>query len=234
MLYRFISEHHGLEALQTRIWKVGRILELNDPLDCRPVIIKDGKPLGHSDPIPISLRKIYENLGIICYSEAMEDTVMWSHYGHIHAGIALGFDFLQCPPHQVQYPEDNKRSRIDVDALPANYLTAEASVEEIGKHFLLKAHGWSYEREYRHFIPLNQCEMKGLHYFTRLPMENLLSVVIGMNARCSARDIKQLLCPPSSDVREHFTEVKICKAKIDLEHYRVVPDEADLSEFELE
>jgi len=39
MLYRYLSEEFALQVLQTREWKVGRLLELNDPADCQPTLI---------------------------------------------------------------------------------------------------------------------------------------------------------------------------------------------------
>jgi hypothetical protein len=38
MVYRYLNEQYGLEALQNREVKVGRLLELNDPADCRPIL----------------------------------------------------------------------------------------------------------------------------------------------------------------------------------------------------
>ena len=233
MFYRYLSEQHALDALQKRCWKVGRILELNDPLDCRPVICQDGKPLDPSAPLPPALRKTYEALGVICYSQSIEDSVIWSHYGDKHAGIALGFEFSMQPPHRMKYPKDNKRLRINADELPPAYLSPKASAEELGKSFLLKAHSWEYEQEFRHFTLLSECKMNGAHYFQRLPMENLRRVVIGLHTKCSPYDIKQLLCPPDCELGTHHTNVQIYKAKIDLEYYRVVLDNVSF-DFELD
>jgi hypothetical protein len=235
VVYRYLQEQYALEALQKRRWKIGRILELNDPLDCRPVIYQNGSPLDPSEPLPPALRKAYESLGIICYSGSVEDPVIWTHYGDKHAGIALGFEYTSYAPHEVSYPKDNKRFRIDVDDLPPAYLSPKAGLEEkLGEAFLRKAHSWKYEQEFRHFILLCGCKMEGAHYFRDLPMENLRHVVIGLNTKCSALDIKQLLCPADSDPRIHFTEVQIFKAKIDPVVYRVVLDLVSFDGFELD
>lgn len=235
IVYRYLSEQHALDALQKRRWKIGRILELNDPLDCRPVIYQNGKPLDPNAPLPEALRKAYESLGIICYSKTVEDPVIWTHYGDRHGGIALGFEYTSFPPHPVNYPKDNKRFRINADDLPSAYLSPKAGLEvNLGEAFLQKAHSWNYEQEFRHFILLSGCKMEGAHYFRELPMENLRKVVIGLHTKCSPYDIKQLLCPPETDLHTHFTKVEICRAKIDAEFYRVTPEPVPFDNFELD
>lgn len=235
IFYRYIAEQYALAALQKRHWKVGRILELNDPLDCRPMIYQNGKPIDPSAPFPPALQKAYESIGLICYSKSVKDPVIWTHYGDKHAGVALGFEYRSQPPHKVNYPRDNMRSQIDADNLPPDYLSPKVGLEEIlGSHFLQKARSWKYEKEYRHFILLSRCKMEGAHYFHELPMENLRQVVIGLNTKCTAYDIKQLLCPPDSDPRTHFTNVQIYKAKIDPKIYRVVREPVSFDTFEID
>lgn len=235
MVYRYLSEQYALAALQNRRWKIGRILELNDPLDCRPVVYQNGTPLDPGTPLPSALQKAYESLGIICYSRSIEDPVIWTHYGDKHAGIALGFDYTSYAPLEVKYPTNNKRFQINADDLPPAYLSPKAGFEEIlGEAFLQKAHSWKYEQEFRHFILLSGCKMEGAHYFRDLPMESLRSVVIGLNTKCSAYDIKQLLCPPDCAINTHFTNVNIYKAKIDHEMYRVGCELISFDNFELD
>ena len=39
LVYRYFKEEHGLQALQEGRLKVGRLFELNDPLDCQPSFV---------------------------------------------------------------------------------------------------------------------------------------------------------------------------------------------------
>jgi hypothetical protein len=80
MVYRYLNEQFGLLALQQQKWKVGRLLELNDPLDCQPTLKRSdgGKHIFVGDDPYFA--KIYDTLGIICYSAPINDPVIWSHY----------------------------------------------------------------------------------------------------------------------------------------------------------
>jgi hypothetical protein len=96
MLYRYLSEEFALQVLQTREWKVGRLLELNDPADCQPTLIDAPKQPNEAADAEYArnyLRKVYEDVGVICLSAAISDPVIWSHYADGHRGIALGLDF---------------------------------------------------------------------------------------------------------------------------------------------
>ena len=62
IVYRYFNEQFGLIALQQRLWKIGRLLELNDPLDCQPVLFRQGQTeplLAEDSPF---LRHTYERL----------------------------------------------------------------------------------------------------------------------------------------------------------------------------
>ena len=43
IVYRYFNEQFGLLALQQTQWKIGRLLDLNDPLDCQPVLFRQGQ-----------------------------------------------------------------------------------------------------------------------------------------------------------------------------------------------
>src|ERR1700690_3890558 len=70
LLYRFLNTRYGIEALQTKSLKVGRLLELNDPLDCQPVLTNQPVHVGEDDGAfeRRFFRELHENIGILCYS----------------------------------------------------------------------------------------------------------------------------------------------------------------------
>src|SRR5436190_1400166 len=117
IVYRYLSEQYGLLALQQRKWKIGRLLDLNDPMDCQPRLHRgSGTPVSiASDPV---FREIFDSVGIICYSESINDPVVWSHYADSHRGMALGFEY---PPNvdlfKVEYPDGDERAPLDYDIL---------------------------------------------------------------------------------------------------------------------
>lgn len=148
IVYRYLSEQFGLLALQQQKWKIGRLLELNDPLDCQPTLVRgngaDTVSVG-DDPY---FREIYDKIGIICYSSSIQDPVIWSHYADCHRGMAFGFEF---PPgdglFEVRYPDDDSRAQLDSDTLES--LKAEneqeALLKVISHGFTQKAKSWAYE-----------------------------------------------------------------------------------------
>jgi hypothetical protein len=93
-------------------------------------------------------RPQYRNVGVACFSEKVDDLLMWSHYANGHRGFCLEFDTHYAPfaeagkLHQVKYshaypglnPVDVILGRMP--HLPAALLTT-------------KSEQWSYEREWR-------------------------------------------------------------------------------------
>jgi hypothetical protein len=143
MVYRYLNERFGLLALQQQKWKIGRLLELNDPLDCQPAL----KRSDGSEHISVGddpyFAKIYDSLGIICYSAPINDPVIWSHYADCHRGMAFGFEFAPDDGlFEVRYPDDDSRAQLDYDQLE--------SLKKIGDDEALRkviSHGFTREGE---------------------------------------------------------------------------------------
>ena len=154
IVYRYFNEQFGLLALQQTQWKIGRLLELNDPLDCQPILFHKGQTepfLAEDSPF---IRDTYEWLGILCYSAQIDDPVLWSHYADCHRGMALGFELPPDELFKVDYPADDARARLDYDKLEqlVSLEHGHALKELIASGFTRKANGWKYEEEYRQFI----------------------------------------------------------------------------------
>jgi hypothetical protein len=195
IIYRYLTALHGIEALQTGKWKVGRFGELNDPLDCEP-IVKNSEPLLTG---LLSQTNAYEqfseSIGLLCYSKIIDEPVMWSHYADKHQGIALGFEFPDngtrenAPAVQVKYSWD--RAQLPREEL--NYSIPEGVdnyVTRIMKSgFTIKAKTWEYECEYRQFIHFNNCSLRSLHYFGDVPFSSLKRIVLGARCKIANADI---------------------------------------------
>jgi hypothetical protein len=219
MVYRYLNEQFGLLALQQQKWKIGRLLELNDPLDCQPTL----KRSDGSEHISVGddpyFAQIYDTLGIICYSAPINDPVIWSHYADCHRGMAFGFEFAPNDGlFEVRYPDDDSRAQLDYDQLDrlkkdgAN----EALRNVISHGFTQKAKSWAYEREYRHFIFLHGCEMIGPHYFRSMPLPNLKRIVLGVKCRITESDIRRI-----KNSWQIPYEIEIVTAQIDPSTYRI-------------
>lgn len=88
--------------------------------------------------------KAYWRLGVTCFSEVPDSTLLWSHYGGGHRGLCLEFDTSSpwlSKLHKVRYSDDIPEIDV-VDEL----IGRDSRVLE---PLLTKAACWSYEREWR-------------------------------------------------------------------------------------
>lgn len=224
LLYRYLKQQYALEALQTKLLKIGRLSELNDPADCRPRLINS----PHDDDPYFEERyfeKIGHEIGVLCFSATFEDPVLWSHYADAHRGLALGYDFRSdlggAILHVVNYEE--RRPQIDYRETE-RLLSSDPSGRTffnmvIEKAFRSKAPSWKYEQERRLFAELSppMCEMRGQHYFLRHLGGAPERVIIGAKCSLTEADIRRAI------MRGGGTPIRteIIKAKLHPELHRI-------------
>jgi hypothetical protein len=139
-----------------------------------------------------------EKLGILSLSENPTSLLMWAHYAASHHGFVLEFDSAHPFFNQQKNPREALRH-----LLPVTYSTERPSItlydpdadEEtwgqrlIAEAFLTKSTDWSYEREWRMFLPLADSELAhdvlGRVHLFEFPTEALVAVIFG--ARCLER-----------------------------------------------
>lgn len=217
IVYRYMSEQYGLLALQQKEWKIARLFELNDPLDCQPVALRGGKTLEKPEDEWL-LRTVQNQVGILCFSAKIDDPVIWSHYADSHRGIALGYEIgSDNPASAVEYPEPpeaEKRPVVNLDVIELNnqgdYLGALTDLVVEG--FTTKAASWAYEQEYRQEFLLtgSDCAMKGTHYFRKYLVEKLQCVVLGARSRLTNQEIND-----SFRGRDFSLAIQVKRAKVD-------------------
>lgn len=164
--------------------------ELNDPMDCAPRIIN--YPARHVDVLNEQFEQrilsgAAATVGLLCFSAAVHDPVVWSHYADAHRGIALGFAF-EHGERLLPVKYQAERAELDYAALAAGMNSVA-----LEQGFTRKATSWSYEQEHRMFINLDHCEMNGEHYFLPMPQIAFIQVVLGVRCRLIANDILRLL-----------------------------------------
>lgn len=238
ILYRYFREEHALSALQTGLWKVGRLLELNDPLDCQPLLRRGDGSVLSIENAPI-VKQMFDRIGVVCYSRKINDPVIWSHYADGHKGIALGFEFDRRrfdSAYCVEYGEDNERPILEYDSIekmarnnPENPFTAYREV--IKKGFTRKAHSWVYESEYRHFYNLYSCRMNGRNYFTDVP-RCLVQIVIGMRSNLTEFDMYQAACRTFMDGKFSIYKARQDDSKFEIELAPPRPESIANTEYE--
>ena len=99
-VYKFYPLRSALRNLNEKRLKVSMISELNDPFEF----------LGYRFPnrqVRTAWEKmrssVWNDKGLICFSESWSNPVLWSHYADKHKGLALGFDVQKQYLHKIDY-----------------------------------------------------------------------------------------------------------------------------------
>jgi hypothetical protein len=87
--YKFLDAHFGLKSLYEKRLKQSRIHELNDPFELTPYVLTDP---NLRQAFLTTRDDISNNRGVLCFSAAWRDPVIWAHYSDKHRGLCLGFE----------------------------------------------------------------------------------------------------------------------------------------------
>lgn len=214
-LYRFLSSASAIQTIEGKRFRVGRITEFNDPFEWKLGMINyipEGEATIRAAQASI-LRKLNSEFGAICFSDTAEDAVLWSHYADHHRGVALVVD---------HWLDDSIRKVTCSDTRPVLDLnrinqsdTDSYALEILTRLITHKSTGWRYEREYRAFVRLSDCEVSNGGYFLPIPPDFLKRVILGFR------------CPLDEDyVRRSldlsgFQGVEITRAKDDNHSFKI-------------
>lgn len=181
-LYYYRNEEYGFATLLNRRLKVSRIMDLNDPFELLAPNLQDP---AKGRALRTFKTEQDERTGILCFSENRDSPVMWAHYGDRYRGFCLGFDVLKMPPTtetrlaQVKYVEQRLS------------WPRERGPEFLERIFVTKFSHWSYEREWRLLIALDDCEKSDDQYFRPFSVDLLLrEVYIGARSSISPWKVK--------------------------------------------
>jgi hypothetical protein len=216
-LYRYLSAKWALKTLEERRFRVSRIAELNDPFEWRIGVIGDS-----SQEIGIGrnafnefLDRFNNKIGIISLSAVASDPVLWSHYADSHQGMAF----------EIDYDREGGLGAISYShALPTFDVTSftKGSTRENYTEALLqealgrKSLTWSYEREYRVYIGLDQCEEEGAHYFQPIPDVFLRRIILGIRCQTSIQEVKDILAASG------LSDVEVVQARMSDTSYEIL------------
>ena len=160
-----MKTENAIKTIESGRFRISRILELNDPFECRPGL--EGVPAG-SEPLfeaalDAAIHDFHEKFGLICCSEAYNEPIMWSHYADSHAGIAIEVDQFK---HVGNYPVTYTNERVTIDPgwfdVPAKRPECE---QRLLASFTRKSAHWAYERERRAIFDLEKADVSGGSYF---------------------------------------------------------------------
>lgn len=114
LLYRFLPADSAIKTIESRAFRVSRLLELNDPFEWR-IGLNSVKPNAEELArycLDSFIAEMNEMFGILSFSELVNNSLLWSHYADSHRGIVFEVEYLLNPGlHRVQYT--NVRPAID-------------------------------------------------------------------------------------------------------------------------
>ena len=168
--YQFLSSRNAITNLERRMIKGSRIKTVNDLFELQPYLrfkIKDKRrQFGKIRT------KVANTYGMVCFSSDWQEPIMWGHYADCNKGIVLGFDIVsnRFGIKEVQYPSERKMISLDLQTVtPSEY------INEVG---FIKYEGWSYEKEHRFFVKLDDCTNIEGNYFLKFGNDLILKKVI--------------------------------------------------------
>jgi len=138
-VYKFLPLEFGLKSLWEKRLKITTIGELNDPFDLLPYKILD--PLKRKQ-MRLKNQHLGKSYGMLCFSGAWSDPVIWAHYSDKHRGLCLGFEIEDDEDKQVHYV-DERQNLDDEDLISNNPIWPDT-----------KYSNWAYEEEFRWWLKL--------------------------------------------------------------------------------
>jgi hypothetical protein len=170
---------------------------------------------SHFEDINGAYQDSLKNVGICCFSEINDNSLMWAHYADSHKGACLVFDFQMLASERIGVPIEIKYEKI----LPKyNYVRVRIN----GKRSPLfnyrfdqivlgtKTREWQYEREIR-LVSRKQGK-------NRFSPKALAGIIFGAKINQKAKE-NLLSC-----ARKMHEKIKYCDEVIDLERNRIVVD----------
>jgi Protein of unknown function (DUF2971) len=214
-VYHFTKAEFAKDDIINQRLKIARISELNDPFE---FLALNFRAMSDRHVIDYFKNNYDKHTGLLCFSQNWTSPVLWTHYANKHSGICLGFNVKEDLLRKVDYIE--KRAIIPL----APNTTAQQVLVDLEKFVLsTKYDHWSYEEEFRYFVPLkNAIEDKEgkLHFLPFNDDIELAEVILGPFCDMSFPDAQQLVkahCRPD--------QVTTFPTRLAVQWFAVVPDD---------
>jgi hypothetical protein len=169
--YQFLSSRNAITNLERRMIKVSRIKTVNDLFELQPYLRLNKNERRQLGKIRT---KVADTYGMVCFSTNWQEPIMWGHYADCNKSIVLGFEVVsnRFTIKEVKYPSERKKISLD----PKTF-TPNEYIEAVG---FIKYEGWSYEKEHRFFVKLDDCINIEGNYFLKFDNDlELKKVIIG-------------------------------------------------------
>ena len=118
-LYRYMSAEAALKTIESRSFKAGRLHELNDPFEWRmgvTGIVPEGELFAQS-LMDSFVDEMGRDMGVLCFSDTPNESVLWSHYANNHHGVTFEVDHVIEPDHLFKMNYTDDRPVVDANRL---------------------------------------------------------------------------------------------------------------------
>jgi len=202
--YHFVPTEFALQDIRHRRLKIARLDELNDPFELWAIAQPDRRL---RDALRHTKDQMAQCYGVLCFSLAWHNPLLWSHYADRHRGIALGFDVSDEILERISYVEERATlTRIEFETAKSLLFT--------------KYVDWKYEQEARIFVSLDEQDASGLYFGDFNERLILREVIVGTLCRVTSSDLNESLAN-----REGVT---FTKARLAFNTFQIVGDQRGL------
>lgn len=204
LVYHLLPLKYALSDIANKRLKVATYDDLNDPFELLAPDMRQRESRLLMQELKANFQTSY---GLLCFSSKYNDPVLWSHYGDRHKGVALGFEIENPSLGKVTYTSQ----RIET---PTVFPPSQAIMEQL---IHTKYKGWSYEKEIRKSVLLEDMNKENKHYFYQFDNKVVLKeVILGPLCHFSRRETEALLNQQS------YTGVRVWKARLAWRKFGVV------------
>jgi len=202
-VYHFLSADHALDDISKRRIKIAQFQDLNDPFEILGTNLSD-KIIRKA--FRAFKKEMEQSHGILCFSRTMKNPVLWSHYADKHRGMCLGFDVRDDTLKEVKYVS----RRLVLKSL--RNLTKGTAI----KFLSTKYQGWSYEKEVRVFLSLEEKDKRNGFYFADFGDGiKLKEVLAGPVCKVKKKEI-------TDSLRGYPESVQVIKTRLAFQSFTVV------------
>ncbi|HQC42170.1 MAG TPA: DUF2971 domain-containing protein [Verrucomicrobiota bacterium] len=150
------------------------------------------------------IKKIFNNVGVCCFSKEYDNILMWSHYAQAHEGICLKFDRTEDSNFFSQIVNVEYRKRVETDI--AKYFLEYYKFS--GDTISTKYSDWSYEKEVR-VIKTESMDFNCNNRFVKFEPSALKEIIFGVKTKKSTISHYIDLCKNNKNIT--FSKMRLLK-----------------------
>ena len=150
--------------------------------------------------------------GVCCFSAAVDNPLLWSHYGDQHRGLCIGYGLNRTPKPRLRKVVYGGSRIVATSLIVKALLENDPEAQELLDHHVLlrKAASWRYEREWRLLgdrgVQDFVLELKDVTFGMRFPAALMHAVIAALEFERRDYILRDVRSP-----RELQTEAKACR-----------------------